>query len=59
LQKFIHNRGKSGPKIRATFIIFKRLPKVNKQPMVENSLNQVTLMPRPETPFKGLKGKIA
>jgi hypothetical protein len=37
------NRGKSSPKVWATFLIFKKLPKVNKHPIGEHSPILVTL----------------
>jgi hypothetical protein len=39
------NRGKSIPKIYATSVIFKALPKVNSRPVCEKSPNPVTLLP--------------
>jgi hypothetical protein len=35
---------KSSQKMRATFLVFKTLPKVNNHPMGENSPNLVTLL---------------
>jgi hypothetical protein len=45
-QKIMHQfyRGKSGPKLWATVVIFKRLPIENNHPKGENSLNLVTLL---------------
>jgi hypothetical protein len=37
-------QGKSGTKIRATFVFFQKLPKVNNRPLGENSPNLVTLL---------------
>jgi hypothetical protein len=44
--KLIHNlnRGKSGPEMWATFLIFKNLPKVNNLTTGEDSPNLVTLV---------------
>jgi hypothetical protein len=44
LTKFIHNRyfGKSGTKNWATFVISKKVPKVNNRSLGENSPNLVT-----------------
>jgi hypothetical protein len=49
--KLINNlkRGKSIPNVWATFVILKKVPKVNCHPMSENSPNLVTLM---GTPFQ-------
>jgi hypothetical protein len=37
------NWGKSGPKVLATILIFKNLPKINNHPMSETSAYLVTL----------------
>jgi hypothetical protein len=45
LSKLMHklNRWKRGPHIGGTFVVFKKLPKVNNHPMGKNSHNLVTL----------------
>jgi hypothetical protein len=43
--------GKSGPTIWASFVIFKKLPKVNTHPIGEKSPNLVTLLSIKVGPF--------